>query len=152
MRTLHLALTGGLLVACGSDPSGHDSHAHTVPAACDDGAPPDVFVADIERLTAAGEVVRITNAIPAPPNVGINQFVVETPGSTPTSVRLRPFMPLHGHGTTTREWFDGVPEGGAFTFGPADLDLFMPGLWELRFTLDSDDPDTGALFRFCLEG
>lgn len=149
MRTLHAALTAALLAGCGPDPSGHDSTGHTMPAACDDGAPPDQFVADIERLTIAGQTVRITNAVPAPPDVGINQFVVETPGSTPTSVRLRPFMPLHGHGTSP-EWFDGAAEGGTFTFGP--VDLFMPGLWELRFTLDSDDPDTGALFRFCLEG
>lgn len=122
----------------------------TLPIGCDDGAPPDDYVAGIARKTA-DQVYTLTmsSADPAPPDVGKNRWTVQTSPSAAGAVRVRPWMPLHGHGTSP-EWYEATASGADWVF--EDIDLFMPGLWELRFTVDSTDQDTGALFRFCLEG
>ena len=64
-------------------------------------------------------------------------------------VTFRPFMPLHGHGTSP-EFYDASPEGGGWSVGP--MDLFMPGLWELTVAIDAGGEADEALLRFCLRG
>lgn len=147
-RLLPLALIA--LVGCGKGTQlGDTGSTTTLTASCNDGAPPDTYVAGIERTTTNGFTVRLADANPAPPDVGLNTFTIEVDGAAGSMVRLRPWMPLHGHGTVP-EWHVATDNGTSWEI--ADLDLFMAGLWELRFTVDSEDQDTGALFRFCLEG
>ena len=70
--------------------------------------------------------------------------------STGATIELRPWMPLHGHGTAP-EIFFGVDQGdGIYAFEA--IDLFMPGLWELNFTMSDAVQTDDALYRFCLEG
>ena len=146
VRPLVLALA--LAMGCSKSPP-EDSTPGTLPKSCDDGAALDTYVAGIEKITTDGTVVRIADASPAPPDVGVNSFVVEVDGKSGSEVKVRPWMPLHGHGTVP-EWYVGTETAGSWELG--GVDLFMAGLWELTVTVDSDDPATGALFRFCLEG
>ena len=134
------------LCACAASPG--DSGTATN-RACDDGGGVDTWVAGLEKITADGATVRLLDAVPTPPDVGPNRFVVEVDGFAGSAIGLRPWMPLHGHGTVP-EWHQGSQNGSSWTF--EEIDLFMAGLWELTFTIDSDDPTTGAQFRFCLEG
>ncbi len=145
-RALPLVLC---LVGCGSHP-GDSAETRGIPPACDDGAALDTYAAGLQKITADGAyTVTLVDALPAPPDVGPNTLTVSVDAPPGAEVKLRPWMPLHGHGTVP-EWHPAQPDGDRWVF--ADVDLFMAGLWELAFTVDSDDPGTGALFRFCLEG
>ncbi len=138
-----------LLLACSKGPTLGDSDS-TQTKACDDGVPPDTYTAGIARTTVDNAfTVTIDDALPGPPDVGMNSLTVSVDAPAGSSVRLRPWMPLHGHGTTP-EWWTGAETAGVWQFD--DVNLHMAGLWELRFTVDSNDYETGALFRFCLEG
>ena len=136
-------------VGCGGTKLGDTASSTTLTSSCNDGAPPDTYVAGIEKITSDGTTVRIADALPAPPDVGMNTLTIEVDGKSGSMVQVRPWMPLHGHGTVP-EWWVGTETAGSWAI--ADMDLFMAGLWELRVTVDSDDETTGALFRFCLEG
>lgn len=150
------------LAACGGDTPGHDTHGseHEHPdetASCDDGGnPPDEYVAGISYVGAAGYEIAIAAATPAPPDVGVNSWTLQVtdPQGAPVTdgtVVVTPFMPLHGHGTTP-ETFDATSNGDG-TWSVPDMDLFMPGLWELQVGVtDSASFTDVVLFRFCLEG
>ena len=63
---------------------------------------------------------------------------------TGLSLSMVPFMPVMGHGSPVVPQFS--DEGaGAYRFD--DVVLTMPGLWELRTTIDGAESDT-ADFRF----
>jgi len=138
------------LAACGGDVKlkGDTASNTTLSASCSDGSPVDTYVARLMHASDGGtyEVV-MAEANPAPPDVGINSFNLEIDGATGAAVT--PWMPLHGHGTVPAT-FTAVDNGdGSWSTG--DMDLFMPGLWELQVTISGSAEDT-ALFRFCLEG
>lgn len=147
---LRFASIAILLAGCAKGPGLEDSGSTSVDKACDDGVPPDTYVAGLTRSTTDGSfTVTLDDALPSPPDVGMNTFVATVDAPAGSLVRLRPWMPLHGHGSSP-EWWNGTEAAGVWTF--EDVNLHMAGLWELRFTVDSNDADTGALFRFCLEG
>ena len=144
-----------LSVACGpAGPSDSFEPTTVLPEGCNDGAPVDAYVFGLERRSTNDTfTLRLTDAVPAPPDVGDNLlgFEVEGPNGPVTdgTISYRPFMPLHGHGTSP-ETYDAQVESGAWVVGP--MDLFMPGLWELTVTVDADGASDEALFRFCLLG
>jgi YtkA-like len=78
--------------------------------------------------TAGPYVLRLSGE---PPNVGITPLTVEITGNgsqppTPDSVTLEPAMPQMGH--ATRPVVAAVEGGGRYR---ADVDLSMPGQWEI---------------------
>lgn len=139
-----------LLAGCSGDVeiNGDSASATTLSAACSDGSPVDTFVADLSHVSDGGtyEVI-MKDASPAPPDVGINAFTLDIDGAT--GAVLRPWMPLHGHGTVPSTFT--LTDNGDGTWSTGDMDLFMPGLWELELTL-SGAAEEAATFRFCLEG
>ena len=131
-----------------------DSGGTDYDPSCDDGAPVDEYVAGLTRSSTLGRFELALSATPAPPDVGDNQFTVtlstgDGPASSAT-IELRPWMPLHGHGSSP-EIIVGADEGGG-VYGFEAIDLFMPGLWELNFTMSDAVQTDDALYRFCLEG
>lgn len=150
MRSLRPLLVPLLLLlgACG-DGVKLDSGGTPLPEGCSGAGTPDTYVQGLARDTVGGITIAFLDASPAPPDVGDNTFTMDVDAPSGSVVRVRPWMPLHGHGVTG-EWVTATEAGGAWQF--EDIDLFMPGLWEFVFTVDSTDKDTGALFRFCLEG
>lgn len=154
MRARPLALAFGL-VGCGDSvgvgDSGHD-HTHGGGASgCEE--PLDAYVAGIAKEGTGGLVtVTILSADPAPPEVGLNTLVVAVEPPTGGVPAVKPFMPMHGHGTTPLR-FEGSDNGDG-TWSYPDMDLFMPGLWEFTFEAEDDGGAVvdAAVFRFCVEG
>ncbi|MCY1043724.1 FixH family protein [Corallococcus sp. bb12-1] len=61
------------------------------------------------------------------------------PGGT---LSVQPWMPAMGHGISDTPR---ITERGPGDFEVAELDLFMPGAWELRFTLKDTVEDTAVV-------
>jgi hypothetical protein len=141
------------LVACGSPAL--DTAGTSIHRACDDGEPYDQYVDGLVRATASGMHDLSLTADPGPPDVGPISFVVAVEDAagpmTDGTVQMRPYMPLHGHGTVP-EVHTGVGDGaGVYAFDP--IYFFMLGLWEVHVMVDSGDGEIDeGLYRFCLEG
>lgn len=146
------------IVACGGDEPDHDhDHDHDDHEDdCDDGGAVDTFAVGLTRTSTDGLYnVTLVSADPAPLDVGFTDLVlaVTDAGDAPlpesATLRIKPFMPLHGHGTTP-ETFPGALDGDDWLI--EGVDIMMPGLWELWVQVDSTAGSDEALFRFCVEG
>ncbi len=102
--------------------------------------------------TDAGLDVTLESAVPAPIDVGDNQWtlaIANADGSAATGLepRVRPFMPLHGHGVSPETYAGTETSDGVYEI--ETFDLIMPGLWNLHVELPSGD---AAMFSLCAEG
>ncbi len=131
----------------------HGTHAETC------GEPGDHYLAGMTALGADGLVeLTLVSSDPGPPEKGDNVFVVSVASAADGAVLqgagvvLRPWMPEHGHGSSP-ETFSVVEGATVGEFQAEGVDLFMGGLWELAFEVESaaGDIDT-ATFTFCVEG
>lgn len=127
---------------------------------CDAEPRGETFVVGLEKTSRVeGLKVRLLEVVveeqPQPPDRGINTWTFEITDAAgapveDVAVRLRPWMPDHGHGTTPAE-YPGVPAGaGRYSVGP--FNLFMSGLWEFTVRLERGGELDDAKFGFCLEG
>lgn len=144
---VRLLCLGIVLAACGDDPAPPSA----LPCG---GATVDTFAAGLTKSSEGGAFeVTLLDASRRPPDRGDNTFTLRVerlPGREPVApeaIALRPWMPRHGHGSTPAVFTATSSPGGA-AVGP--VDLFMPGLWELRFSIEPD-PER-AVFSFCVEG
>jgi hypothetical protein len=89
---------------------------------------------------------------PNPPHVGQHHVIVVLSGDPDghgrdeqplegATVRLSPWMPAHGHGSTDVEAVEAEP--GVYV--AEDVWLNMPGIWDLRVHVDANDADQGDL-------
>ena len=117
-----LAIAAG--AACGSDPAAVESTSFI-------GAP-------IAQITSSPGGWSVTlRASPTTPARGVDAFELEVKDASGTAVdglelAVVPWMSSHGHGASV------VPEikpigGGVYV--ATDVELFMPGAWELRVTM-----------------
>jgi hypothetical protein len=119
-------------------------------AACPDNAASGQQLA-VGELTAA-----LTSLAPEPPEKGDNTWVVQvkTAAGAPVTgavVKVKPVMPLHGHGTTPSE-FVGV-EGGAGSYRVGPFNLFMPGTWNVPVRVQqAGQADVEFMFHACVTG
>jgi len=98
-------------------------------------------------------VVLLTTA-PAPPERFDNLWtlqIVDADDSpmTPTDVAVVPFMPDHGHGTPQPPKPVAGSEPGSYSMGP--FDLWMPGIWEMTFTIEHEATTSTAVLTLCIE-
>lgn len=142
-----------VLLALGCDDGGDDHGGH---GGSGGNAPPagDTYVAGMEKVGAAGALqVRLKEARPGPPEIGDNTWILEVldmqgesmPGCT---VEVDPRMPAHGHGTNKEATITET----AGTYEVTPLDLFMPGLWEVPFTVTCGAVVDDVMFEFWIEG
>jgi hypothetical protein len=75
----------------------------------------------------------ITSALSGAPAVGLDLDVV-------------PWMPVMGHGTSTRPVVEAGDAPGRYVV--AEVNLFMPGLWELRTTITGQGTTDHAAPQF----
>ncbi len=149
-----LALTAASLVAgvgCSDD-----GHAHFADAGydCSIEDRDDTFVAGLEKTGAGGVRIRITSAVPAPPQRGDNTFNLEVfdGAGAPisgASIDVTPFMPDHRHGTSIAPVIAPGAAPGSYTVSM--INLWMPGLWEI--TIEATPAGGMAdevVFRFCI--
>jgi hypothetical protein len=114
----------------------------------------EAYAANLAKMGQSGAIKFVLTASdPAPPAKGNNTWTLKLldaaakpmPGAT---VGVKAFMPDHGHGSSV------VPQvtpaaDGSYTVAP--LYLFMPGLWQITFTVDGAVPDK-VVFSFCVAG
>jgi hypothetical protein len=153
MRSLLLSL----LVACGGGSTGEvdasaegpdadSSGVDATPTIDCDGEPADVYAPGMIRTGANGAMIELVSSDPAPPARFYNTFIVRSPGGPITAVT--PFMPAHGHGTQTPVVITATGNPDEYELDP--VDLWMPGLWEVRIDVDYGDASDRIVFRFCI--
>jgi hypothetical protein len=141
-----------VLAACGDDgaPAAADA-APRIP--CADDPRTDAFALGMIKTGPAGLGVRIDAAEPAPPARFSNAWTVAVldPAGAPAAgvaIAVQPFMPDHGHGTPVEVVVSEL-DGGRYRLEP--LELWMPGLWEVRLELTGIEPTDRIVFRVCIE-
>jgi hypothetical protein len=148
-----LPLSLALAAACGN--GGNHVHADADDFDCS-ATSADTYVAGLEKVGAAGVKVRLMESVPAPPAKGDNAWLLEIvgPGDDPLDdldLTVVPWMPEHGHGTPKRPVI--APAAGDGRYQVDDVNLWMPGVWEITVTVDADGGLTDdVLYRFCIEG
>jgi hypothetical protein len=91
---------------------------------------------------------------PGPPLRGSNTWTVKimdgsgAPVPNPT-IKVTPFMPDHGHGTSIIATATPQPDG-TVTITP--LYLFMPGVWRVTLDITSSAGNDSIVFYFCIAG
>ena len=160
-RCVRLALCAGLaLVAAGCGDDGVDPvDTGGQLEGCDVLEGFDDYVAGIQKDGENGYSFTLVSSTPAPPRQGENTWIVDIvgPNAAPldaaTALKIRPWMPDHGHGTNIVATAEPVAEApGRFEIGP--VDLWMPGVWTVDVTVQNEaraPVDTGV-FAFCIEG
>jgi hypothetical protein len=105
-------------------------------------------------LAGDGIQVALLMASPAPPVRFDNEWTVQILDAQgqaleATALQVEPFMPDHGHGTPKPP----LPLAGD-QVGQYHMDLFdlwMPGIWELRFTVVHASATSTAVLTLCIE-
>ncbi|HEY8927210.1 MAG TPA: FixH family protein [Polyangia bacterium] len=121
-------------------------------AACGGDVPPSgpvTFPADalMSLPSDAGRFVVTVRTSPQPPVRGVDavQLQIADGAGAPVdglSIEAVPWMPAHGHGTSTQPHVE--PQGGG-VYEITNVNLYMAGLWELRSTLQfAEGADTVA--------
>lgn len=130
---------GGGLVACSSDPR------------------VQAWVPSLSAKSAGGAfTVTIANAKPNPPGKGTNAWTVtitDAQGQPVDGVafEVKPYMVDHAHGPPVAP--EVAPGGAPGTYDVTTMDLFMPGVWQLTFTVTAPASIAGsAVFTICVEG
>lgn len=121
---------------------------------CSDESRDDEYMLGLER-SGAQVTVRFVDAMPAPPARFDNTWIIEVLDGTGTplddvALEVEPYMPDHMHGTSIATKVTAMEEPGQLELDP--VNLFMPGLWEvrLRFTMADESTDE-VVFRFCVD-
>ena len=122
-----LVIVGGAGVGCGAEP--------TTPPAKKVAAPP-VFPKDalLSTLSTSGALHIEVRTDPQPPAVGVTsvQYVVDDDqgaGVEHLDLTVVPWMPAMGHGASVKPT---ATEIGGGVYRVDEVDLIMPGSWELR--------------------
>ena len=123
----------------------------TVVSACSAGdaaAPPDSFSGAplVTVATDAGKANIAIRTSPSPPTRGVNTIelsITDAHGAPVDGLTLTivPWMPAHGHGASVKPSLTPLGHG---VYLAHDVDLYMPGRWELRTTLSGPIEDRAA--------
>lgn len=123
------------------------------PGLCDNEQRDDEYAAGMTRIGANGYTVVLATSTPLPGAKGNYVWNVQVldPSMAPANgldVRVTPFMPDHGHGTSAPTITAGAD--GVYTI--AQMDLFMTGFWTIRFSLrDTTSELDFVVFKFCVD-
>lgn len=115
------------------------------------------YVPNMSKTGPAGFQFKLRNALPAPPDRNLNEWSLEIKNSANQnvpkdhSIELSPYMPDHQHGSITSPIVE-VDELGIYNI--SNIDLFMPGFWEITVTiLDTEKAKLDSVrFNFCIRG
>lgn len=120
------------LVACGSSGAEASDGTVTFPREA------------LTKVTSEGGNAQIeVRLAPQPPVRGVNvvELTITDPAGKPLpslTVGITPWMTAHGHGASTTPE---VKATGAGHYVATDVNLFMPGRWDLRITLAGETND-----------
>lgn len=145
--------------ACGTSDSGAtpaaDAGASDATFTCDQDPRVAAYAAGMGVASDSGALhVTLIAADPAPPVKGPNTWKVRLTDAagqpvSGASVDVKPFMPDHGHGSSTKPT---VTPGADGAYDVTGLVLFMPGVWRVTFAVTGASPADAASFFFCVPG
>lgn len=134
---------------------GQTSTTSTSICAADSGAV--AYAVGLTQAAADGKVtITFADAEPAPPAKGSNTFTIDVTDDegqpiSGAAITVQVCMPLHGHCATVTPTVTAGSQAGRYVVDK--VDLFMPGLWTITFTVTPSggtaDPVTVS---FCIEG
>ena len=114
----------------------------------------DTYVAGLEK---PGDMftVRLVTSTPVPKDTGLYTWEVQVLDADmapicDAEVVAEPTMPAHGHGTFP-ETTAGVPSDDCGYQFP-DMDLFMPGVWQIEVRVTAGGDEDTVFYNFDLEG
>ncbi len=118
---------------------------------------PDTYFSGVKKVTDQGLfLVELVRSTPPPKFTGDYTWEVTVEDAAcvtldSVQVEAEPTMPQHGHGTTPE--FTEATLDTAKIFTLSEMNLFMPGIWQVEITVTADDGtvDTVSWF-FDLEG
>jgi hypothetical protein len=119
--------------------------------------PYDAYVAGLTKIgTLEAHKLRLSEAVPAPPDRGANAWKVQLlqmtdaplPGATINKVT--PFMPAHNHGTGVIPTI-GTTDADAYV-EVQNIDFMMPGVWTVTFDITHGNQADTTTFAFCIDG
>ncbi len=150
LRWVCLGLCSLVLCACAS--------AGTTQASLDCTEDPSLadFSGQSWATSGAGTFkLRIAAASPNTPTKGDNSWTLELSDVTgaplsDVNLQVTPFMPQHGHGTGVKAIVTPSVEPGRFVVTP--VNLWMPGLWEVRLTVEHGAAVDHIVLNACIEG
>lgn len=132
-------MVGLLGLALAGSPCACSSAGASEPGAISDAA------AAVVTSDGGGFTISVHSAPDAQPTRGVNTLrlvVTNAKDGTPASglsLDVLPWMPAMGHGTSVKPTVAPGPDPG--TFDVTNVNLFMPGLWEIRTTISGSASD-----------
>lgn len=154
---LHLLCAISLLmVACGDDSTMGAGGAGGSTIGCMNDMRAMTYTADLVLPMSVTSNLKfeLVNSMPGPPIKGTNTWMLKlldknSQPVTGATLKVTPFMPDHGHGTSVVPTI--TPVGDSYQI--SNLYLFMAGLWMVTIEVDASSAgaDTGV-FYFCIPG
>lgn len=145
---------GVWLGGCGGPSVDSAAPAKSTDAAPDCGGSVDAIAPGLQvPCDGGGCTLEVVDTSPAPPDRGDNTWTLRVvdPAEAVAGLSVAPFMPAHDHGTVPADYAGTSAGDQTYTVGP--FDLFMPGRWELRTTVQLSSGTTdSAVLAFCVEG
>ena len=133
-----LIICVGIFSACGE----HDMHDHSDHHAGEDSECTNGSMQGDEALLVSQHSLTftVTELSPSSLSNGLNQMTIMVSDETGVmmsvgALKLTPFMPKHGHGTSPADFIGEESDPGVYTF--TDVNFIMPGLWELTLAWDT---------------
>jgi hypothetical protein len=102
----------------------------------------DTYVANLTKASADGSLkVTLVSSDPAPPARGTNTWTMKLANGTGAPISgaalsIASLMPDHGHGSSVDAV---VTDQGNGVYSVAPVDLFMPGVWRVTFSIPGPD-------------
>ncbi len=165
MRAIVFAiLTAAAAVACSSSSNGagsaSDAGAESAVVGCGGDSRAQAYAAGMGQKGESGTFrFELLSATPEPVTPDTQSWVLRitdaagkpvtdaTFPATPSSPDPRPWMPMHGHGTSLVTVTN--HQDGTYTLSP--LYMYMPGLWETDIAVTSGGKSDATKFFFCLQ-
>ena len=104
---------------------------------------PDEYISGVERTTDDGTyLVTLVRSTPTPKFTDDYTWIVTVEDAScavlnEVHVKAEPTMPQHGHGTTPE--FTEATLDNADQYTLEDMDLFMPGIWQIEIEVEAED-------------
>jgi hypothetical protein len=141
VRCVAVLLGVGAALSMGAFTSGCSGGGGTAPTAGDESFPSAAYVSSSSDTGAIHVDVRLAPSQPPARGLSTVELTVERASGEPVDgldLDIVPWMPAHGHGASLRPSV--TPKGGG-KYLVSDVNLFMPGRWELRTTISGSVSD-----------
>jgi hypothetical protein len=117
----------------------------------------DTYSEGMEKMAASGHYkIRLDMSSPAPKDTGnytwtLSLMDMEGNAVQDATVNAEPTMPQHGHGTDPK-FTDATAGEHNGQYVLTDMNLFMPGIWQVMITVNKGEMTDTVTFLFDLEG